>query len=433
MNAHARNRPIIAAGGNGGRTRRPARPPLSRMAVRPWRAVAGLFALFVCGCQAELDTTYGSRSLMGAKSINGTAVLSRMFQQAGHKVHSWPVLSPSLHEADVIVWTPDDYELPSQEVQEWLHGWLEQNREEKILIYVGRDFDDAVNYWSLVRRVAPPDQKTTVRRRLIDARQRVATRRSSLPKSAEWPEFFTIDGTTKKQAVRDLSGPWADGIDVAKVEIERHSRIVPADDADVLLAAGDGSPLVSEITFEWEPGGIVWRDERPRSSQAWPNPEELMDGGASRLIVVENGSFLLNRPLANHEHRKLAAKLIERVGPPRKQVVFLQSGPGGPPVRETDPSNQPPSGLAMFTVWPINGVLVHVAALGVVFALSRWPIFGVPRRLERPSLTDFGAHVQALGKLLQKQSDVPHARTLLRNFRQTVLGEGEADAAGAKS
>ncbi len=33
---------------------------------------------------------------------------------------------------------------------------------------------------------------------------------------------------------------------------------------------------------------------------------------------MANGSFLLNLPLVNHEHRKLAGKLIDAVGPPGK-------------------------------------------------------------------------------------------------------------------
>ena len=58
----------------------------------------------------------------------------------------------------------------------------------------------------------------------------------------------------------------------------------------------------------------------------------------SQLIVVANGSFLLNLPLVNHEHRKLAGKLIDAVGSPRKTVVFLESYAGGPPIRDKDPA-----------------------------------------------------------------------------------------------
>ena len=67
----------------------------------------------------------------------------------------------------------------------------------------------------------------------------------------------------------------------------------------------------------------------------------------SQLIVVANGSFLLNLPLVNHEHRKLAGKLIDAVGPPGQTVVFLESFAGGPPISD-DPSGGMPTGAEIF-------------------------------------------------------------------------------------
>jgi hypothetical protein len=330
-------------------------------------------------------------------------------------------------DADVIVWAPNDFQLPPSEAQEWLDNWLRESYGEKVLVYIGRDYDDAVRYWTFVRDNTPPERLPQVHRRLADAVADTRTARNKIPTSAEWPEWFTIDGTTNRQQVRSLAGPWATGVDARRVEIERHSHIVPHADAEVLLSTGDGDPLVSEIVFEWD--GTTWTSEDWQARDELP-PDEVAD---SRLIIVENGSFLLNRPLVNHEHRKLAGQLIAHVGPPRKHVVFLQSFPGGPPVRDTDPTGRPPSGLAMFTVWPLSGVLVHVAALGIVFALARWPIFGVPQRPRRQSLTDFGAHVEAVGKLLEKMGDSSHALSLLRSYRQAVLGDGHIDGEATKS
>jgi len=38
-------------------------------------------------------------------------------------------------------------------------------------------------------------------------------------------------------------------------------------------------------------------------------------------VLVNNGSFLLNLPLVNLEHRKLAARLIGASGPPKGRRV----------------------------------------------------------------------------------------------------------------
>ena len=59
--------------------------------------------------------------------------------------------------------------------------------------------------------------------------------------------------------------------------------------------------------------------------------------GENQIIVVTNGSLVLNYPLVNHENRKLAAKLIEQCGKPDK-VVFVESEPGGPTVLDKEPT-----------------------------------------------------------------------------------------------
>jgi hypothetical protein len=144
--------------------------------------------------------------------------------------------------------------------------------------------------------------------------------------------------------------------------------------------------------------------------------------GDSRLIVIANGSFLLNLPLVNHEHRKLAGKLIDQVGPPGQTVVFLESDWGGPPIREEDPSAQIPTGMEIFRRFPSGWILWHFAAIGIIFCFSRWPIFGLPRRLERDTTSDFGKHVQALAELLQRSRDEGYAQRRLAYYQKTTKG-----------
>jgi hypothetical protein len=127
------------------------------------------------------------------------------------------------------------------------------------------------------------------------------------------------------------------------------------------------------------------------------------DGG--QLITVANGSFLLNLPLANHEHRKLAGKLIESVGT-RARVVFLESDEGGPPI---DPPATDGSLWRMFEAWPLGVILLHFGVLGVIFCFARWPIFGRPRPLPAEVLVDFGKHVAAVGELLRRSKDRDYA------------------------
>ena len=364
-----------------------------------------LLVLLTSGCEMEdqVFTEHGQRSSYYQTSLNGTRTLGEMFSRAGHHVRSWRYLSPSLDHADIIVWAPDDFEPPSIEVQEWLIDWLSQspdNEPGRILIYIGRDFDAAPAYWKQISANPPAGLKAEYARRLREAKSEALSNRPTTLQETECYDWFTLDTAPKKTKVQRLSGPWARGIDASKTNITRHTRLLPDDPPLVLLADENRSPIVSEIAYE-------------------PH-YELYLAEEGRVIFVENGSFLLNAPLVNHEHRKLAGKLIDYVGPTDKQVVFLESEAGGPMIREHDPSSAPPTGLRLFRIWPIGAVLTQLAVLGIIFAMMRWPLFGLPRSLIGQSKTDFGSHIAALGRLLRDARDRPFAYKLLRLYRQSL-------------
>jgi hypothetical protein len=140
----------------------------------------------------------------------------------------------------------------------------------------------------------------------------------------------------------------------------------------------------------------------------------------SQLIVVANGSFLLNYPLINHEHRKLAGRLIEAVGPPGQTVVFLESSAGGPEILDQDPTVGLPLGLDIFNIWPTNWILIHLSIAGIIFCFARFPIFGRPLEPRVESVSDFDKHITALGELLARSRDTSFAATRLRHYRETL-------------
>ena len=345
------------------------------------------------GCEPTLGTVYGRRTYPGAKSVNGTAVLADMFQQAGHRVHSWPFLSPRLEEADCIVWIPDAFEPPSDDALSWLQDWLtfgglhSNDKGERTLIYVGRDYDAESAYWSKVANAAPADQRAEINRRLSSAQRHQDGQRASLPAQQEC-EWFTVEWKVPSRSIERLDGPWSRGIDVSKVEVELNGRIRPHQDAEVLLRSKD-DVLVSRRRMEGTKNG--------------------------QLIIVANGSFLLNLPLVNHEHRVWAGRLVDAIGEPKKRVAFLETGPEGPTISE-DPENRVQTGLGIFSVWPINVIALHVAVIGALFCCARWPIFGTARSLQPDATTDFGKHVSALGGLLAKTRDRDYARDRIRHW-----------------
>jgi hypothetical protein len=363
-----------------------------------------------------LPVAYGQRrGYMGSRSVNGTAVLAGMFEKAGHKVRSATRLSPNVKKADVIVWAPNDYEPPTKDQREWLENWLGDGYG-RMVIYIGRDYDAAPDYWRDVKPNAPPGEQQNYEKNLAGAEAIYNSHREP-PKAPEYARWFTRRDDGKTKRVTKLSGPWAEGIDASKVNIPVRSRLDvavvadrPAKDTQPLLSAqvlldSDAGPLVTELT-----------------------EASFIEGS---IVIVQNGAFTLNYPLVNHEHRKLAAKLVAHVNEYSESgdVVFIESGRGGPTILEKEPPESEAGGLAFLHVWPLNAVVLHLTLAGIVLCFAVAMIFGRPRELPTTGISDFGRHVAALGRVLAQSKDRAYAQARLAQYRdQAQRASGKSHA-----
>jgi hypothetical protein len=211
------------------------------------------------------------------------------------------------------------------------------------------------------------EQQTLYRQQLFHSAA-AASRQGSRKTTVECP-WFTIEAG-KSRTVRTLAGRWSEGIDPSNVGIELRDRLVPTKGADELLTSMQDVLVSRQSKSEWTD---------------------------SKVIVIENGSFLLNLPLVNHEHRVLAERLIATVGSPGR-VVFLESGAGGPSI---DPTGKPLGLWRFLAAWPLNVILLQLAVLGIIFCFARWPILGRPKASPVDVTSDFRKHVDAVGRLLR--------------------------------
>lgn len=353
-------------------------------------ATAALLFLLAAGCTIpeDLETSYGKRAgINSAASVNGTSVLSDMIAARGGKVETRRALTPSLRQMDTIVWFPDNFSAPSEEVCEWFEEWLSEGVG-RTLVYVGRDFDAAPLYWKKVVPLAKPDIANEVKRRKMNAEFESNAVRSKKIDPAEC-EWFTLSNDSQPRQAKELAGPWAKGVDASKAEILLDGDFTPDPWAKPLLESGEDL-IVSRYQFDhWDDG---------------------------KIILVQNGSFLLNFALVNHENRKLAAKLVDELG--NRDVVFLESGSSGPRILNHDPTPNMGTGLEFLHVWPLNAILLHLAALGIIFCFARFPIFGTPRQPATEPASDFGLHVNALGELLQATRDRTYAEGRVAHYRE---------------
>jgi hypothetical protein len=325
-----------------------------------------------------------------------------MFRRAGHRVTTFGRLSPKLDRYDTLIWFPDSFQPPTGNQRQWLENWLASGSG-RTVVYVGRDYDASVHYWDAVAPSAPPAQADEVLRRRAEARAAWEARRSEMPTN-EYARWFLVERDHQPRRAESLSGPWAGGIDAPETDLHLEGLLkIPT--AAERSAAQDGlAPPAVEVLLAADGEEVVTRLTDP----AW---------GDGQILVVTNGSFLLNYPLVNHEHRKLAVRLIDECQP-AGNVVFMESGAEGPPILAKEPTGGFPTGLELVKVWPLNVILLHLAVLGLVLCLSRAMIFGRPRELPAESAADFGQHVAALGTLLARTKDRNYAQARLSQYRQ---------------
>ena len=328
------------------------------------------------GCERkhdDIETEYGERSeLRLASSVNGYGVLADMFAKSGHAVSNQSDLTPELKaSADAIVYAPDSFAPPDEVTVAWFEEWLNA-KADRTLIYIGRDFDAAPIYWRKIRSQVPAKDQPEVDRRMRAAQAEFLIKRSAFPDETTDGKWFNIiSGKLDRRDVRKLDGDWSTGINVKDIEIELNSRIEANDmiepESEPLLTAPHERDSQSDLIAFRKVYKIVG------TRRLW------LFNRTSQLIVVANGSFLVNLALVNKEHRKLAQRLIDDTRLSHRVVFMHADAPTR--IRETSGGggDETASVLDVFSVWPLSVILIQWIIVLALFCFSRWPIFGPPR------------------------------------------------------
>lgn len=368
------------------------------------RAFAILFALFAAaagGCRERLPVDYAP---VVGNSVNGLRVFADMLRARGHRVRVERGLSPRLEEnADVIVLAdPEFYPLPAAS-RDFLEQWLHRKLGRMILV-IPRDSASEIAYYEKV--LAKPDLKVEADYRTL-IEQELAIAKSVFYISASDRKGLLPDdwfGFDKNQtsALRTLTTIEADpeiidlhNIEQGKLDLRYYRRLVVPKDSEIIVKSKDDIVLASI-------------------------PSRL-----GSILIAGNGSFLLNYPLLNHEHRKLAGAIIDLFGD-SKRVVFVRTST----VIEKEAPDR--SRWAFLFTPPINWIAGHLALLAIVYCAFRFPIFGRPATEETREVFRFGRHVEGLGDLLASTRNPAFARERVLQFQRSGKKEGAGGAAGAR-
>ena len=386
--------------------------------------VASILLLLLCailvGCgqqSDELRTAYGKRTGSQASSVNGTKALSEMFREAGYYVRSYGVVSPSLLRHDVIVWFPSDFDGPTPEFRETILNWL-QEAEGRTFIYVGRDFDASIQYWGDVLDKVDPAQKLDVMRQRSLAIESFDQLRNYQPAEADY-YFYKIERDAPRRLAKTLEGPWAEGVDAKKTQIELRSRMIPAEQDSIyeeVDSLGDDSLPIHLIE---DPEVLLGTGKEAIVARLGS------DYSDNQIILVNNGSFLLNLPLVNPEHRKLAAKLVNQCDQDYyapESVAFLETD-FGVRIMNADQSTDGNSGWEWLSKWPLNLVGLQMAWWLIVLCFALYPIFGRAKKLPSAETSDFKKHIDSVGDLLQATDDHGYAQLRVQQYHQAMKGD----------
>jgi hypothetical protein len=342
------------------------------------------FAIFLPGCGGGPDTAYG---VSRGTSLNGTAAFASLLRHRGHEVRAAVRLTDTLsYWANGIVRFAPYPGPPAEDEAAWYHTWLAEDPD-RWLIYVVRDFDTLADYWKDVRDSTSENSEPERRAEAEEKRKDAANWVDRLPgkheKTGNPTDWFTVEKTTAAPKVcTKLEGLWAEAIDPAAAALPLHEAI--ESDRRCVMLSGDGKPLVLDKS-------VI---------------------GRGNVLVVANGSFLLNEALVKHARRPLAERVADWPEREKQQIAFVE---GSSPTSDVEGG---PSLWDLLGRLPVlRWVAIQMAVAGLLASLARAPRLGRPRPDPVSGADRPAAHAEALGALLQKAQAARESHELLERYR----------------
>lgn len=428
----------------------------SRRSAFCW--LAGLL-LLVAGCRQIIPPSEQFGLVKGVnsfRSLNGLALFEKMLEAQGSKCLFPQKLSPKLETMDAIVLVGDTFSPPGKSARGWLEEWLGRSPD-RTVIYFGRDFNADIFYRRETLSQLEPDKQALGRTRL--AQKEALEFNAKLEKFSEstFCRWFYIETSGMSVDYVAFEGPWAAEIGNTTGVWPVSIRLLPPESkqrkqkpswlAGTTANAGNGnqfktSPdvLEGERSFEiseWTPSELdtdaAWNDQfkdLPRSEillqgeDGQPLAFRLTDRKRfpdSQVIILTNGAPMLNGSIVQPLHQGIAKQLVASCAN-AKRVAFLRYGESGITISKA-PEKEPLGGLEFLMVWPISAVTMPSALLCIIACAVLWPILGRPREAPSRSVSDFGLHIEALGKILHDSRDLAYAKEVVSQYFRRVRDE----------
>ena len=375
---------------------------------RPWRCLLGIVLIvLISGCgeqpQEEIDTTYG-KAATSITSINGYSLLAQELKDRGNTVTVKKRISPSIDRYDIVFWAPNSEEAPSDEAVEAINRWLSESYYgARTFIYVGGHYDAEVDYFRALAENSTGKFREEAFRRI--AERKISERSPSYfrwePPNEEC-DWFTLEKLAPNRS-SDLSGELVSGISASEKPILPYATVLVPNEQFATFAQFYYDPLA------WETNVLLAVDGEPMVSSL-SNDEY----SKSEILLVSNGSFLVNFGLIDPKKEKLASRVLDRL-PSNCDVLILESGPEKIRVSESEFENR--NAWAWLAEAPFRYIIPHFLFWGVVYCFVKFPIFGRPKQ-DKPSTSSFRNHVRAIAKQFARSGGRRKALDSIRQYQE---------------
>jgi hypothetical protein len=419
-----------------------------------------LILLVPLGCSSQVTQIYGESDGYAAKcSPGGLSIFRTMVEDRGLTTYTVRSLSPTnMSRLKTLVWCPDTFPNHNGETWNWIDQWLSQG--ERTLVYIGRDYSPHAAYWEAIANQQGQQARSAGARSQWSVAMEEAAmaqteldgkRRATRPVVVmPWCRWELRGGDF--HSVRQLEGPWSEGVSDEECAIATRSKLLPLRSKELkdfrkqldslMDQSSSTTSSVVPANNQKKPFETQWStlDVQQREISSSIQPDRLptwttlladsdkmalissadhSTNSSSHVFLVNNNSLFCNYSMLRAPHRQLASRVIDEFS--FGGVGFL-SGDQDPVIREDTREDQQ-RGFEMLTTWPLNVVTIHAAFLGIVAIVAAFPIFGRPRKLPRTSTADFGMHVEAVGQLMQNSGDTEYAKKQISDYFRSVRGD----------
>ncbi len=418
----------------------------------------GLLAL-TSGCDQWLPELipYGSVDSPDVhRSLNGLGLHRKLWEAEGARCLTPSKLSPKLEQVDAIVLVGQTFEPPGQAARNWLEQWLADGTGRSV-IYFGRDFNAEAYYRQQTLAQLPPGERPRAQE-LLALRQvdELSQRLQQVPESA-FCDWFTLDTQAGAATFAEFSGAWTEygELDLPRGEWPTGVMLRPPDQrewdqdepswlgsAPILnpfrpAGAINGGDASSTGRSRWVPQELKNVEEWQAAIDRAPESEILLESrdgqalvfrlqserlGDGQILIVNNGYPLLNGSLVEPLAGAIGQLIIQECLP-AERIALLAYDETGIQIDDAPEKDSRGAGLEMLTVWPLSAITMAAALLGIVVCAALWPVLGRPQETAAPTTSDFGLHIDAIGRLMWETRDEAFAKQAIEEYYLRVRQE----------